>query len=466
VGIPLEDYDQQLEYETDMEQDQALEELSWNLILSFFNQRKGPEILFRGINPQSIKKSDLDTILQNLDYQIEEETFIFGFRKNWILNYLFNIYSESARAQQHLLMISYLIREEYIKRENIDTFKLLEQKKQVLKDYAEDLKKLENLQLIIRAKEDYRTNVEPSVYNRFQTQFSQLYKTYYEKLEPSSDLSKKFEIACPICGTSKEIDIPEQIINHEYDSITLSIPKYRICEHSFLLCLKIINKQLKIDSIKKIEPIHEKSIIDSKFKLSDNDIIKIKSTFKPETLIKSISSVFFKIPITSTQITEHFALVFQTFLKYIFQNSFRVRIKITRDYDSNGSFEISINNDMLDDIGVNKNPVFIENFKFINKIVKNFYSNNDPLLSLDNLRHEISLIFALTQEIYNFTRDRDFTNITRKQLVLDLLDTFLIRIDKKYFLSFLIEIVDNYFGVKIKFTQDLIAQKIDEMWGK
>jgi hypothetical protein len=212
--------------------------------------------------------------------------------------------------------------------------------------------------------------------------------------------------------------------------------------------------------------IHEKSIIDSKFKLSDNDIIKIKSTFKPETLIKSISSVFFKIPITSTQITEHFALVFQTFLKYIFQNSFRVRIKITRDYDSNGSFEISINNDMLDDIGVNKNPVFIENFKFINKIVKNFYSNNDPLLSLDNLRHEISLIFALTQEIYNFTRDRDFTNITRKQLVLDLLDTFLIRIDKKYFLSFLIEIVDNYFGVKIKFTQDLIAQKIDEMWGK
>lgn len=133
---------------------QKTEIINWNLLLSFFNQRKGPDILFKGVDSNKIEETELDAILQNLDYNLEEETFIFGFRKNWILNYLFNIYSDYARSRQNLLMLSYIIREDYISEQNIDTLRLLESKKYILKEFGEKLKNLEYLPKFIRKIED------------------------------------------------------------------------------------------------------------------------------------------------------------------------------------------------------------------------------------------------------------------------------------------------------------------------
>ena len=38
---------------------QKNEILNWNLLLSFFNQRKGPDILFKGVDSNNIEESEL-----------------------------------------------------------------------------------------------------------------------------------------------------------------------------------------------------------------------------------------------------------------------------------------------------------------------------------------------------------------------------------------------------------------------
>ena len=63
----------------------------WYLIISYFNEIEGPKIFYCKNLLNSIKQADLDKILDVLDYNIEEETYIFAFRKHQIINYLFNI---------------------------------------------------------------------------------------------------------------------------------------------------------------------------------------------------------------------------------------------------------------------------------------------------------------------------------------------------------------------------------------
>ncbi|MFX1337270.1 MAG: hypothetical protein ACFFDK_01530 [Promethearchaeota archaeon] len=445
-------------------EDQNTEKLNWNLLLSFFNQRKGPDVLFKGLDSNSIEELELDAILQNLDYNFEEETFIFGFRKNLILNYLFNIYSEFARSKQNLLMISYIIREEYIHEQNIDTLRLLENKKHILKKFGEELKNMDNLPTMIRKIEDPGCDIPDSMFNEYRDEFYQLYKKYYEKFEPISEVLKKLKITCPICKTSKEIDIPGRIVNFKKDLITIPIPQHRVCEHAFLMCLKIVDDQIKIGGVKELEHKREYVAPEFRFRFREKDIVEIKSYLKSETLINVLNALFFrKKVLILTRNSDDFNKIILKFINLIFQDSFAISIEVKKRsiIDKNPVlFEDYFIIENLNEEAINSENLFYEI-----KIVENFYNNNDYLLSLDNLKHEISFIYGLSQEIYKFAINENKTHpIKRKNLIQNLLDTFLIEVNKS-FLSFLLKIVENYFDTRIEFTQDLLAKKIDEMWG-
>jgi hypothetical protein len=447
-------------------ENQKSENLNWNLIVSFFNQRKGPDIL---INPYHedypIPDSELDAILQNLDYDFEEETFIFGFRKNVILNYLFNSYSDFARSNQNLLMISYIIREDYIHDQNIDTLRLLESKKHILKEFGNKLKEMNNLPLLIRKIEDPACDISESKYNEYKEEFYHLYKKYFEKLEPISDVLKKLTITCPICNTSKEIDVPERLINFNKDMTTIPIPQHRICEHAFLMCLKTVDDQIKIGGLKELENKGAYPSLKERLELQEEDIVEIKSYLKPETLIYVLNSHFFKKNIAIlTRNTDEFNRIILKFFDLIFQNTFSILIAVINRSRFEEDPEQFKNYLIVENI--QKDPITSENVFYEKKIAENFYDNNDHLLSLDNLKHEISFIYGLSQEISKYVlSERHPYPFKRKDLIRNLLDTFLIEINKD-FLSFLLDIVKNYFGTRIEFTQDLLAKKIDEMWGR
>ena len=437
---------------------------NWNLLLSFFNQRKGPDILFKGVDSNNIEETELDAILQNLDYNFEEETFIFGFRKNLILNYLFNIYSEFARSKQNLLMISYIIREEYIREQNIDTLRLLESKKHTLKEFGKELKNMDNLPMMIRKIEDPRCDISEPKYNEYKEEFYQLYKNYYEKLEPISDVLKKLKITCPICRMSKEIDIPERIVDFKKGLTTIPIPQHRICEHAFLMCLKIVDDQIKIGGVKELDSGREYIAPEYRLRLKEKEIVEIKSYLKPETLTNTLYALLFKQKaLILTRNSDDFNRIILKFINLIFQDAFKISIDVknrSRIEEDPVLFKDYLIIENLYEGSITSEKLFYEK-----KIAENFYNNNDYILSLENLKHEISFIYGLSQEIYKFAINENRSHpIKRKDIIRNLLDTFLIEVNKD-FLSFLIKIVENYYNTQIEFTQDLLAKKIDEMWG-
>ena len=443
---------------------QKTEIINWNLLLSFFNQRKGPDILFKGVDSKNIEETELDAILQNLDYDFEEETFIFGFRKNWILNYLFNIFSNYARSKQNLLMLSYIIREDYISEQNIDTLRLLESKKYILKEFGEKLKNLEYLPKFIRKIEDPGCDISDSKHNQYKKDFYELYQKYFEKLEPISHVLKKLNITCPICKKSKEIDIPERIVDCKKDLTTIPIPQHRVCEHAFLMCLKIVDDQIKIEGVKEADSRGKYVVSDYRLQLQEKEIIEIKSYLKPETLINTLNALLFKKKaLILTRNSDDFNRIILKFINLIFQDAFTISINVinrSRIEEDPVLFKDYLIIENLYESSITSEKLFYEK-----KITENFYKNNDYLLSLDNLKHEISFIFGLSQEIYKFAINENRSHpIKRKDIIRNLLDTFLIEVNKD-FLSFLLEIVESYFNTRIEFTQDLLAKKIDEMWG-
>ena len=230
------------------------------------------------------------------------------------------------------------------------------------------------------------------------------------------------------------------------------------------MCLKIVDDQIRIEGVKEVDGRDKYVVPDYRLKLQEKEIIEIKSYLKPETLIRTLNALLFrKKALILTRNSDNFNKIILNFIKLIFQNSFTITIKVIN------MAKIEINPDLFKDNVIIENvyesSVISRQHIYERKIAENFYKNNDHFLSLDNLRHEISFIYGLSQEIYKFATCENVSHtIKRKDVIRNLLDTFLIEVNKD-FLSFLIKIVENYYNTQIEFTQDLLAKKIDEMWG-
>ena len=100
--------------------------------------------------------------------------------------------------------------------------------------------------------------------------------------------------------------------------------------------------------------------------------------------------------------------------------------------------------------------------KFEKEVIENFYKKSDPTASIILLRNHIQEIYGLSQKLSEIKKKSGY--LQRKETVRYLEDTFFLRIKKDFF-YFLLGIVKNYFAIDIKLTQDILAKKIDEMWG-
>jgi len=228
--------------------------------------------------------------------------------------------------------------------------------------------------------------------------------------------------------------------------------------------LKIVDDQIKIGGVKELE--YRREYIGPKYRirLQEKDIVEIKSYLKPETLVKILNALFFKKKVLIlTRNSDDFNRIILKFVNLIFQDAFTISIDVKNKSRIEEDPVLFKNSVIIENLY--EEPITSENLFYEKKIAENFYKNSDYLLSLDNLKHEISFIYGLSQEIYKYAINANRTHpIKRKELIQNLLDTFLIEVNKN-FLSFLLEIVENYFNTRIEFTQDLLAKKIDEMWG-
>jgi len=168
--------------------------MSQNQILSvsYFDQVIGPNVFYSSIPMEDVVGApDLDRILE---FNEEEGTFIFAYRKFQTVNHLFYIDSKFARGGKELLMISYIIKTAFFKDGIVDVFKYLDSKGPILEDFAEEIKELNDLTSLLHMKKSVIS--ERFVLNygdeKFKNAFLALFNKYFQKLIP------KYRVETPI----------------------------------------------------------------------------------------------------------------------------------------------------------------------------------------------------------------------------------------------------------------------------
>ncbi|MEJ2277582.1 MAG: hypothetical protein P8Y70_07520, partial [Candidatus Lokiarchaeota archaeon] len=213
------------------------------LCISYFDEVLGPNIFYCG-NAQlnDIDHPDLGRILE---FQEGIGAFIFSFRKYQLISHLFYIESKKARGGKILMMIAYMIKASYFRREIVDVYKFLESKKPILKSFEMELRSLEQLPMILQ-KQNKTNNVRNLLdlgSKDFKNQFLEIYDKYYKELSPKYELSdiirnktilkKIFMFGTPNSGKTSFIRNLEVIQFHNQNNNDLFVKFYDVIVDNF-----------------------------------------------------------------------------------------------------------------------------------------------------------------------------------------------------------------------------------------
>jgi len=424
------------------------------LVLSYFDRIRGPSILYC---EETFEHFELRNVLDVLEFG----TFIFAFRNYQTVNHIFHLESEFARGGIETVMITFMIKNTEVE----DVFRYLESKTPILEDFSRDIKELKELPKIL-----YRLSKLDDIFTigskKFREEFLKIYATYHERLRPSfiKETWRKIEVVCPICKSSKELDIPERIINRESFLTSVLIPEFRVCNHAFM---QFINKDFEVRGYQKVDFKIKGFELKEKLKPQDIDVFSVKMNLKPEILIQSLNAFLFKRKIlllicNDVEIKQSIEL----FFRYLFQDSFKIDLSILTRKEYKKNKDIYKDHVILGKkiIGASKN--YLNNkLKREKEVINCFYNEVESLSSIINLRDKIRELYILSKKICEcFNRKGTPQYFNRKDVIRELEDAYYIKIKKDYFF-FLNNIVKNYFNVQIMWLQDYIADKIEEMWG-
>ncbi|MFX1276280.1 MAG: ADP-ribosylation factor-like protein [Promethearchaeota archaeon] len=176
------------------------------LVLSYFDEIYGPSIFY--CNVPSLNDPDYPNLTRVLDFNDDEGTFIFAFRKYQSLNHLFYNETELARGGKDLLMISYMVKSAYFRNEIVDVFKYLDSKRKVLINFSLELKKMKQLPKILREKKRDANKLNELNFRdkKFENKFLKLYNEYfdvisYKQFERTIGVDHEFSKKIFILGT-------------------------------------------------------------------------------------------------------------------------------------------------------------------------------------------------------------------------------------------------------------------------
>ena len=434
--------------------DEDSNEMNSLLVLSYFDRIRGPSILYC---EEYFEHFELRNVLDVL----ESGTFIFAFRNYQTVNHIFHLESEFARGGIETVMITFMIKNTEVE----DVFRYLESKTAILEDFSRDIKKLEELPKILHGLSKLG-DIFTIGSEEFREEFLKIYAAYHERLRPTfiKEIWKKIEVVCPICKSSKELDIPERIINRESFLTSVLIPEFRVCNHAFM---QFINKDFEVRGYQKVDFKIKGLELKEKLKPHDIDVLNVKMNLKPEMLIQSINAFLFKkklLLLISNNLELKKSL--ELFFRYLFQGSFKIDLSIQtrKEYKKNKNYykdRVILGKKI---IGASKD--YLNNkLKREKEVISSFYKEADSLSSIINLRDKVREFYILSKKICQcFEKKGTPHYFNRKDVIRELENACYIKIKKEYFF-FLNNIVKNYFNVHILWLQDYIADKIEEMWG-
>ncbi|MHA1670127.1 MAG: hypothetical protein ACTSV5_06055 [Promethearchaeota archaeon] len=211
--------------------------ISWFLVISYFDQVKGPSKLYCNKELNEIQHIELNKLL---DFNTRENCIILANNKYQTINFSFLIKSEYSRGGFEQILLSYIIKEDDIKSEYLDIFKFLRSKQPILQNLANELKKLRWLSKLLSIRnKPFNTTILKIASQRDQQDFLGIYDKYCDLLFPEITRFENEEwhgilVECPYCNKQRKINIPLSKINKSSELTSILIPKFKVCEHSFL----------------------------------------------------------------------------------------------------------------------------------------------------------------------------------------------------------------------------------------
>lgn len=273
--------------------------ISWYLLISYFDQVLGPSVFYSNKQLNEFTRNELQKLL---DFDMRDQHIILTNNKYYSINYSFLINSDSSRGGYEQMLISYLINEVDIKNESLEVLKFLKSKEYLIEQLANEIKTIEWIpSLLNRRKKSFEDKVLTLISEEKRKDFIALYNKYHNLLVPDGSRFEcenfvLYPVNCPYCNTKRNVRIPDYLINDPKKVRKIFIPKFKLCEHSFLL---VINNQLKQHSYDPVD-----------YALSDNENESLKieeiDLLLAEKLYKYLRNRSLKKPIYPRVLIKHF----------------------------------------------------------------------------------------------------------------------------------------------------------------
>lgn len=270
-----------------------------------------------------------------------------------------------------------------------------------------------------------------------------------------SELRTKIEIRCPACNKMGIIKIEENIINRSERGITaVNIAEHLICEHSFVA---YIDKHLAVRDcficdfkieLPKIEIEQKESKIYQEF-----DINIIKYTLIPSLMVYALKGIISGKSIVVISDFDHLSVHFINFFNFLISNTFKAEL-LFLPYIEYKKRKKELKNHIVfqgNKIINGKDKSFnSKNIKIESSIIQNFFSEYDSKIAIIRFKNEILKLYKLSQDLITINNNlKEKEEFISKNALDYIYQKYNTKISYNY-LSLLIEIVENYFDVKLK----------------
>ena len=280
--------------------------ISWYLLISYFDQVLGPSVFYCNKHLNEFTRNELQKLL---DFDMRDQHIILTNDKYYSINYSFLINSDFSRGGYEQMLISYLINEVDIKNESLEVLKFLKSKESLIEQMASEMKTIEWIpSLLNRRKKSFEDKILDLISDEKRKDFTALYNKYHNLLYPDGSRFEcedyvLYPISCPYCHNTRNIRIPDYIIKDPKKVRKIFIPKFKLCEHSFLV---VIDNQLKQ---------HSYELVDYALTDNENESLKIEEIdlILAEKLYEYLRKRNLKKPVYPRALIKYF----QNFLKVL-----------------------------------------------------------------------------------------------------------------------------------------------------
>jgi len=272
----------------------------------------------------------------------------------------------------------------------------------------------------------------------------------------------KLEIRCPSCAKRGKIEVSEEKVKNTTRGLyAVNVTEGILCDHSFVAYVDknfIVRDSYMADfQIELPQDIQEQETeLEAPITTESVDVNLIKINLTASLITYIIKAIFYnkKAVIISDQDYMYDNII--KFFNHITKNSFNTQISIMA--------KLGYNPDLLKDYLVfegrkilidNQNIINPKRLKVERTIVQKFLDEYDTSSSLLILKNELQKAYKLSETIVEYVNNSKKKEKFYSKKIIDTLErNHNIKINTPY-LNFLLNIVENYFGVKVPMSSNI-----------